>query len=211
MSSCSIDREFASAMLSGVMARVLSIASLLLIASYAVGQQVLPSAPEPKKPVSPFRVPIGIHADNQFVAQPGPQPPEKAPVALGEDFELINEPGSITTVTPAIKAYLQRVCASVKQHSFRLTPEGATDSLNSPASTIIQFSILKDGRVSDVKIVQSSENALLDRTAQAGITGAAPFQQLPQEVGADHLVMRIRFDYSPPAEKPKQKTKKSHQ
>jgi TonB family protein len=48
----------------------------------------------------------------------------------------------------------------------------------------VTFTILADGRVSDVRVTQPSGSTLLDLAAQRAVFNAAPFGPLPREYGA---------------------------
>ncbi len=57
----------------------------------------------------------------------------------------------------------------------------------------VRFTILADGSVSDVTIVQSSGISLIDRAAQRAVISAAPFGPLPKSYGTNHYSIQAVF------------------
>jgi TonB family protein len=57
----------------------------------------------------------------------------------------------------------------------------------------VTFTILADGRVSDVKVTQPSGASLLDMAAQRAILNAAPFGPLPRQYGTDRKSIQAVF------------------
>ena len=72
---------------------------------------------------------------------------------------------------------------------------GSSSSRKSCAT--INFSIQKDGKLAEAKLVQSSGNATLERAAQTGIAASAPFPALPEEFAGNSLALRFNFYYNP--------------
>ena len=88
--------------------------------------------------------------------------------------------------------YLQRVYQEVKAHWYELIPQSAEMKRG---KLKIQFSILKDGRVADLQLAQSSGDTALDRPAWGSITGSDPFPPLPSEFGGQYLTLRFTYYY----------------
>ena len=59
--------------------------------------------------------------------------------------------------------------------------------------TIVTFSIYRDGRAGDVRIVQSSGNPMVDISAQRAVLDASPFPPLPQ--GFERSSANIEFQF----------------
>ena len=55
--------------------------------------------------------------------------------------------------------------------------------------------LLKDGRVADLQLAQSSGDTSLDRPAWGSITGSDPFPPLPTEFGGQSLTLRFTYYY----------------
>ena len=93
--------------------------------------------------------------------------------------------------------YLQRVLHDVKQNWYNAIPESAQMK---KGKLSIEFAIMKDGTLAGMKLVAPSGDTPLDRAAWAGITGSAPFPQLPSEFGGQYLALRFTFFYNPSKE-----------
>ena len=89
--------------------------------------------------------------------------------------------------------YLQRLRQDVQANWYRQIPEPA---LKKKGKVIIEFSIMKDGSVANMRFVETSGDASLDRAAWGGVTKANPFPPLPSEFAGAHLVLRLRFYYN---------------
>ena len=90
--------------------------------------------------------------------------------------------------------YLQPVIAKVRQNWYRLIPASAETAKGKLA---IEFTVLKNGQLSEMKLVARAGDASLDRAAWFGITASNPFPALPTEFKGDHLELRFRFYYNP--------------
>lgn len=64
---------------------------------------------------------------------------------------------------------------------------------SAPAAVAVTFTILADGSVTDVRVVQSSGVTLLDLAAQRAIASAAPFGPLPRNYGTDRYTIQALF------------------
>jgi TonB family protein len=61
--------------------------------------------------------------------------------------------------------------------------------------TMIKFTILRDGRISDVEMERSSGYAALDLTSQRALLMLRRLPPLPPEFTEDHLTVHLRFQY----------------
>jgi TonB family protein len=57
----------------------------------------------------------------------------------------------------------------------------------------VQFTIMPDGSVTDVRLTQPSGAALLDLAAQRAVQNAAPFAPLPREYGQNPRTIQALF------------------
>jgi TonB family protein len=57
----------------------------------------------------------------------------------------------------------------------------------------VSFTILADGSVNDVRVIQLSGVFLLDQAAQRAILNAAPFGPLPKDYGTNRLTIQAIF------------------
>jgi TonB family protein len=90
--------------------------------------------------------------------------------------------------------YLQRILEDVRENWYRLIPESAEMKKGKLA---IEFAITKDGKLADMKLVATSNDAALDRAAWGGITASNPFPPLPTDFTGPFLALRFRFYYNP--------------
>ncbi len=93
--------------------------------------------------------------------------------------------------------YLSRLHVQVYNNWFRVMPESVFPPLRKKGAVLLEFTIMKDGSVTGLKILQSSGDVALDRAAYAAITASNPMPQLPTDFKADFLTMRARFLYNP--------------
>jgi TonB family protein len=57
----------------------------------------------------------------------------------------------------------------------------------------VTFTILADGKVTDVRVTEPSGVSLLDMAAQRAILNAAPFGPLPRQYGTDRKSIQAVF------------------
>lgn len=93
--------------------------------------------------------------------------------------------------------YLKLALYRIKKNWYNLIPEVARPPLRKQGSLIIQFAILKDGRVAGMVLQKPSGDVYLDRAAWGGITASDPFERLPAVFSGDYLALRIKFVYNP--------------
>lgn len=135
----------------------------------------------------------------QDVAQNNASPSSPAPTVCDPDSF---EPGSPLEVlgdmsSVDIRQYLREVMRRIRINWHGAIPPSAPSSSSNKGCAAIEFSIEKDGRLAGMKLVQSSGNAALERSAQAGITASAPFAPLPEQFTGDSLALRFHFHYNP--------------
>jgi TonB family protein len=64
----------------------------------------------------------------------------------------------------------------------------------SPSPVIVVFRILQDGRIDDIRVIQSSGNATLDFAARRAVTNVSPFQRLPPGLGRSSINVEMWFE-----------------
>jgi TonB family protein len=92
--------------------------------------------------------------------------------------------------------YLQRVVADVRRNWYNLIPESARAPLMKQGRVGVEFVILKNGQIAEMKLTGPSGDVALDRAAWGGITQSSPFPPLPAEFRGDYLALRFRFFYN---------------
>lgn len=97
--------------------------------------------------------------------------------------------------------YLSQVLRRVRQNWLNLIPQVARAPNHQKGRVVIEFSILKDGRVTGMTMAPfplgSTADAVLDRAAWESITVSDPFEPLPAEFVGTHITVRFHFYYNP--------------
>src|SRR5437879_6415616 len=92
--------------------------------------------------------------------------------------------------------YVARVKSSVKENWFALIPPAAQQK---KGRVILEFSILKDGSVAGLKVVESPLDTMLVRPAFGSVTRANPFPPLPADFKGPYVSLRFNYWYNLPA------------
>ncbi len=92
--------------------------------------------------------------------------------------------------------YLQAVEKTIKLNWYNLIPESARAHLMKKGEVVIEFAILKDGRVAGMRLVSSSGDVALDRGGWGAITASNPFPSPSLQLTSSVLVLRIHFYYN---------------
>ncbi len=88
--------------------------------------------------------------------------------------------------------YLERVKKSV----FRAwEPEQASRN-KEQGRVVLEFTILRDGSLENIRILRSSGYPSLDREAMRAVKAVSPFRPLPERTGLSELSIRYTFNYS---------------
>jgi TonB family protein len=147
-----------------------------------------------QQPVPALKNPFGNNAS----PSPGSAIEQAARAAAAERGHSMG-PVDILSETMGVDLYpyLARVVHDVKQSWFNLIPDSARAPLRKKGKVSIEFAILKDGKVSGMKLAGSSGDIQLDKAAWAGIEAANPFPPLPAEFGGQYVGVRFHFYYNP--------------
>jgi periplasmic protein TonB len=81
--------------------------------------------------------------------------------------------------------------AGVQRKIWMLWGQQVKSGMSQPA--IVSFTILANGEVTDVRLVQSSGVYLLDRAAQGAVLSSAPFGPLPKDYGTNRITIQGIF------------------
>jgi TonB family protein len=109
--------------------------------------------------------------------------------ARGGDLEILSNTQGVD-----FGPYLQELSKVVRHNWYILVPEFAGQKQGKLA---IEFSIGKDGHVSDMHLAASSGDVALDRPAWGSITNSDPFKPLPADFKGQYLALRLHFTYNP--------------
>ncbi len=120
-------------------------------------------------------------------------------VATPETVESFGVNVEILSATQgvAFDPYLNDLLNKIRDRWDQFIPQAARAPVMKSGTVSVEFQILKDGRVSETTVAQSSGDESLDRGAVKAITAAAPFAALPQEYSAPFVRLRFDFYYNP--------------
>ncbi len=95
--------------------------------------------------------------------------------------------------------YLKDALEDVRLRWLPVIPKVARAPRSKQGTVIIQFAIMKDGQVSNLRVDRGSGNRQMDRAAFNSIRASSPFPPLPPEFDGQVLAVRLRFYYNPAA------------
>ncbi len=108
------------------------------------------------------------------------------------DLEILSD-----TMGVDFGPYMRRLRQAVQEHWDPLIPQSAMPPEMKRGTVIIEFAILKDGKVAGLRVITPSGDTALDRAAYGAITYAIPLPQLPANFNGDYLLLRAHFLYNP--------------
>lgn len=108
------------------------------------------------------------------------------------DLQLLNEP-----MSAELKPYLDTLIQKVQERWYKLIPKSARSFEMKQGSVTIEFSVNRNGVITDQKVALGSGDVDLDEAALNAIREASPLSPLPGTTKTDHLVMRLTFRYNP--------------
>jgi TonB family protein len=108
-------------------------------------------------------------------------------------------PVEITTDTLGVNfgPYLQGVVHDVKQNWYSLIPPTAMPPVLRRGTVVLEFIIMKSGKIAGLRYSSGSGYVELDRAAFGGVTASSPFPPLPAEFKGQYLGLRMTFKYNP--------------
>lgn len=108
------------------------------------------------------------------------------------DLEILSD-----TMGVDFGPYMRRLRQAVQEHWDPLIPQSAMPPEMKRGVVIIEFAILKDGKVAGLRVINGSGDTALDRAAYGAITYAIPLPQLPANFNGEYLLLRAHFLYNP--------------
>lgn len=122
---------------------------------------------------------------------------DKKPAAAAQGgVEILSDTNGID-----FRLYLSRFRFDVQNNWYPLVPLAAQPPAKKFGITVIEFAIMKDGKVSGMKKVESSGDSELDQAAWDGVKAGTPYEPLPLGFKGDSLRLRCSFVYNPVAKK----------
>jgi len=95
-----------------------------------------------------------------------------------------------------MKPYLKDLVARVRTTWFALIPNTARAPIMERGHLSIDFRVMKDGHVEDIKYHSTSGNENFDRAAYGAITGSSPMPPFPAEFQCQFVRLRFYFYYN---------------
>lgn len=92
--------------------------------------------------------------------------------------------------------YMTRIVQIVKQNWYTLMPPQVYPPILKQGKVLLEFSILKDGKVEGMRLHTSSGDVALDRASWASITASSPLPPLPKGFPGQTLGLRFHFYYN---------------
>lgn len=111
-----------------------------------------------------------------------------------------NGPIDVLTDTKGFNphSYLnEKVLPEIRRRWYNLVPEVARPPILRKGHVTLMFKLLRDGKVTDIRLVGSSGDVSLDRAAFGGVAGASPLPPLPVDYQCQDLTLRFHFYYNP--------------
>src|SRR5262245_19179336 len=90
--------------------------------------------------------------------------------------------------------YIHNVLTRVRQNWYALVPEVVLKGQKGRA--VVVFTIVRDGKAQDLRLVASAGHQALDRAATGAIETSSPFAPLPTEFKGDRIVLQLPFLYN---------------
>ena len=79
---------------------------------------------------------------------------------------------------------------------YNIKHNWAPPKSKSTKKIVTRFTILKDGTLSDIKVIKSSRVPLIDLSAIEAIKKSSPYQPLPEKFEGESLPIEFTFDYN---------------
>jgi TonB family protein len=118
-------------------------------------------------------------------------PTQPATGTASGGIDVLSDPMGVN-----FEPYLNRILPEVKRNWYRHIPESAKAPVMKKGTAVIEFTVLKNGSIADMKLVNSSGEVALDRGAWAGIVGSNPLLPLPTEFVGQYVKLRMKFLYN---------------
>ncbi|MCX7765916.1 MAG: TonB C-terminal domain-containing protein [Candidatus Sumerlaeia bacterium] len=67
---------------------------------------------------------------------------------------------------------------------------------NTPAQTVVQFSIFRDGKISNVRIIKSAGSPVLDGLALEALEKTGQLGPLPDTFSGQYIEVMLTFDFN---------------
>lgn len=96
-----------------------------------------------------------------------------------------------------MRPYLKQLMRQVKAIWYQNIPEEARPPIRKKGKVSIEFRVMRDGKIEDMKYVETSGDAPLDGAAYESIISSNALSPLPGEFPCDYVALRVHFYYNP--------------
>lgn len=163
-------------------------------------------APAPARPKSPFTLSSPGSAVTNAINSVANAHGTTTKIPFGGDYgsgvrPRVENRGNLEILSDTMGVdfgpYLRRLKETVSDHWYQIMPQSAMPPEMKKGVVVVEFAILKDGRVAGLRVIKPSGDVPLDRAAYGAITYSIPMPQLPREFGGEYLLLRAHFLYNP--------------
>lgn len=142
--------------------------------------------PRATPPVNPFegRTPKAVSSNNP----PGPAS-ANAPSSSGPASS--NAPGPVKMNAPELPGYYLTYARTKIESNFHIPAQ-----LKSNAQATVQFTVARDGTITNIKITKSTGNPQMDELAQQALRNTQTLGHLPDSFNQPQLLTTVTFDFS---------------
>jgi TonB family protein len=133
-------------------------------------------------------------------AQPqlGAQEPARRPsLTPGGYIPLRNVDVLSDTQGLDLTPYLRLNTHFIQRNWHSLTTSDAIGSPHNVADVALEFTVARDGSLSNAKLSQPSGDSALDQAALEALQRSSPFHELPSNYEGQSLALRVRLHYNP--------------
>ena len=96
-----------------------------------------------------------------------------------------------------LRPYLKQLMGQVRAIWYKNIPEAARRPIMKKGKVSIEFRVMKDGKIEDVKNVETSGDPMLDGAAYKSIIASNPVSPLPTGFACEYVALRFHFYYNP--------------
>jgi TonB family protein len=185
--------------------RTLCFTALFWAMAFSQSQKRTAAPPSASPSPSPAVVELPKQPTDKIPRKTAPEPDKSAsassPARAEGGIEILSD-----TMGVDFGPYLQKLKQAVQQHWDPLIPPSAMRPELKSGMAVIRFAVIRDGRVVNTRVEQSSGDVALDRAAYGALIYSSPLPVLPLAFKGDVLQIRARFFYNPTKEQAKKET-----
>ena len=126
--------------------------------------------------------------------------PQSEPGTNHRPIDILSDTGGVD-----VHPYLDKIVPLISAKWHELAPPSAWPPIMKKGKVSVAFRIMKDGQITDMRLVDKSGDTALDRAAYGGIAESSPLPSMPSEFGCKYVAVMIYFYYNqaPDAPRPK--------